>query len=143
MKRVAKTIVLMDAVAKINDPQCELLLLRSCTGISKLYLSMRTCSPRVFESAQRSFVVALRSSLERIVTAFGPGFGDWKWRLATLPSTFGGLGVYSASDVLNYVFLASRLQSARLQTKLLRQTGAIAFGPNFDDALCMFNTSMV
>ncbi|GKF49959.1 hypothetical protein Tco_0143210, partial [Tanacetum coccineum] len=30
MKRVAKTIVLMDAVAKINDPQCELLLLRAC-----------------------------------------------------------------------------------------------------------------
>ncbi|GKE22688.1 hypothetical protein Tco_1434200, partial [Tanacetum coccineum] len=26
MKRVAKTIALMDAVAKINDPQCELLL---------------------------------------------------------------------------------------------------------------------
>nr|GEW30114.1 hypothetical protein [Tanacetum cinerariifolium] len=29
MKRVAKTIRLMDAIAKINDPQCELLLLRS------------------------------------------------------------------------------------------------------------------
>ncbi|GKA93507.1 hypothetical protein Tco_0815493 [Tanacetum coccineum] len=32
MKRVAKTITLMDAIAKINDPRCELLLLRSCTG---------------------------------------------------------------------------------------------------------------
>ncbi|GJT47130.1 putative reverse transcriptase domain-containing protein, partial [Tanacetum coccineum] len=30
MKRVAKTIELMNDVAKINDPQCELLLLRSC-----------------------------------------------------------------------------------------------------------------
>ncbi|GKF23497.1 putative reverse transcriptase domain-containing protein, partial [Tanacetum coccineum] len=30
--------------------------------------------PNIFESAQRSFDVALRSSLERIVTAFGPGF---------------------------------------------------------------------
>ncbi|GJT48790.1 putative reverse transcriptase domain-containing protein [Tanacetum coccineum] len=85
MKRVAKTIVLMDAVAKINDPQCELLLLRACTGIYKLYFAMRTCPPRVFESAQRSFDVALRSALERIVTASGPGFGDWQWRLATLP----------------------------------------------------------
>ncbi|GKE14003.1 hypothetical protein Tco_1421580, partial [Tanacetum coccineum] len=52
-ERVAKTIVHIDAIAKINDPQCELLLLRSCTG-----------------------------------------------------------------DVLNYGFLASRLQSAGLQTKL-------------------------
>nr|GEZ05818.1 hypothetical protein [Tanacetum cinerariifolium] len=33
MKRVAKTIRLMDAIAKINDAQCELLLLRSCMGI--------------------------------------------------------------------------------------------------------------
>ncbi|GJW06041.1 uncharacterized mitochondrial protein-like protein [Tanacetum coccineum] len=99
MKRMDKTIELMDAVAKINDPQCELLILRSCTGISMLYFSIHTCSPRVFESAQRSFDVALRSYLEHIVTASGTGFGDWKWRLVTLPFAFGGLGVYYAGDV--------------------------------------------
>ncbi|GJV06647.1 hypothetical protein Tco_1344303 [Tanacetum coccineum] len=66
MKRVAKTIELMDAIAKINDPQCELLLLCTCAGISRLYFTMRTCLPRVFASAQRSFDVALRSFLERI-----------------------------------------------------------------------------
>ncbi|GKA24329.1 hypothetical protein Tco_0710362, partial [Tanacetum coccineum] len=55
----------------------------------------------------------------RIVTASGPGFGDSQWRLATLPFTFGGFGVYSACDVLNYAFLTSRLQSATLQTWLL------------------------
>ncbi|GJQ97670.1 hypothetical protein Tco_0008809 [Tanacetum coccineum] len=76
MKRVAKTIGLMDVIAKINDPQCDLLLLHSCTGISRLYFTMRTCLPCFFESAQRSFDMALRSSLERIVTASGPGFGD-------------------------------------------------------------------
>ncbi|GJS70528.1 hypothetical protein Tco_0703369 [Tanacetum coccineum] len=53
-----------------------------------------------------------------------------------------GLRVYSAGDVLNYAFLASRLQSAGLQSKLLQHTGIIAFRPNFDDALCVFNTSM-
>ncbi|GJY27650.1 hypothetical protein Tco_0403417 [Tanacetum coccineum] len=103
---------------------------------------MRTCPPRFFESAQRSFDVALRSSLERIVTASEPGFGDWQWRLATLPFSFGRLGVYSAGDVLNYAFLASRLQSAGLQTKLLWHTGIVASGPFFDDSLCEFNTSM-
>ncbi|GJY00021.1 hypothetical protein Tco_0357039 [Tanacetum coccineum] len=40
MKRVAQTIKLMDAISKINDPQCELLLLRACNGISKLYFAM-------------------------------------------------------------------------------------------------------
>nr|GEV89797.1 hypothetical protein [Tanacetum cinerariifolium] len=142
MKRVAKTIGLMDVVAKINDPQCELLLLRSCMGISKLYFSMRTCPTHVFESAQHSFDVALRSSLERIVTASGPGFGIWQWRLATLPLTLGALGVYSAGDVLHYAFLASRLQSAGLQSKLLRHTGIVTSGPKFDDALSVFNTSL-
>ncbi|GJR43766.1 DNA helicase [Tanacetum coccineum] len=140
-ERVTKTIVLMDTVARINDPQCELLLLRACAGISKLYFAMRTCSPRVFEMAQHSFDAALRSSLERIVTAFGPGFGDWQWRLSTLPFAFGGLGVYYAGDVLNYAFLASRL-SASLQTKLLRYSGIVASGTTFDDALCLFNTKI-
>nr|GEW13515.1 hypothetical protein [Tanacetum cinerariifolium] len=73
MKRVAKTFVLMDTIAKINDPQCELLLLRVCAGISKLYFDMRTCSPQVLEMAYHSFDAALHSTLERLVTASEPG----------------------------------------------------------------------
>ncbi|GJZ48170.1 reverse transcriptase domain-containing protein [Tanacetum coccineum] len=115
---------------------------RACAGVSKLYFTMRTCPPRVFESAQLSFDMALRSALERIVTASGSGFGDWQWRLATLPFAFGGLGIYSAGDVLNYAFIASRLQSATLQTKLLRDVGIVAPGSTFDDALCVFNNAM-
>ncbi|GKE22882.1 hypothetical protein Tco_1434394, partial [Tanacetum coccineum] len=96
---------------------------------------MSTWPPRVFESAQCPFNVALRSALERIVTTSGPGFSDWQWRLITLPFAFGGLGIYSTGDVLNYAFLASRLQSAVLQTKLLRHVGIVAYGSTFDDAL--------
>nr|GFA88996.1 hypothetical protein [Tanacetum cinerariifolium]GFA89005.1 hypothetical protein [Tanacetum cinerariifolium] len=84
---VAKTIVLMDAVSEINDPQCELLIIHSRT--------------------------------ERIVTTSGPGFSDWKWRLTL---RIRGIGVYYASDVLNYAFFVSRLQSGGLQTKLLLHT---------------------
>ncbi|GKC38925.1 putative reverse transcriptase domain-containing protein [Tanacetum coccineum] len=47
LKRVSKSIELMDVIAKLNDPQCELLLLRACAGISKLYFAMRTCSPQI------------------------------------------------------------------------------------------------
>ncbi|GJV21600.1 retrovirus-related pol polyprotein from transposon TNT 1-94 [Tanacetum coccineum] len=87
--------------------------------------------------AQLSFDMALRSALERVVTTSGPGFGDWQWRLATLPFAFGGLGVYSAGDVLNYAFIASRLQYAALQTKLLRHVGIVAPGSTFLMTLCM------
>ncbi|KAL8147610.1 hypothetical protein AgCh_005074 [Apium graveolens] len=48
-------------------------------------------------SAQFLFDKALRSTLERIFTASGPGVSDWKWRLATLPLSLGGLGPNSAS----------------------------------------------
>ncbi|GJS91489.1 hypothetical protein Tco_0774125 [Tanacetum coccineum] len=72
----------------------------------------------------------------------GPGFGEWQWRLATLSFAFGEIGVYFVGDVLNYAFRASRLQSPGLQTKLLRHAGIVAFEPTFDDALCVFNTSM-
>ncbi|GJX36459.1 hypothetical protein Tco_0248016 [Tanacetum coccineum] len=65
----------------------------------------------VFEQAQRSLDAALRSSLECIITASGPGSSDRQWRLSTFPFAFRGLGVCSACDVLNYSFLASRLQS--------------------------------
>ncbi|GJW86345.1 hypothetical protein Tco_0161685 [Tanacetum coccineum] len=67
MKRVAKTIVLFDAVAKINDPECDFLLLRACTSILKLYFAMRTCPACVHKSTQRSFDVPLCCTLERIV----------------------------------------------------------------------------
>ncbi|GJU86216.1 hypothetical protein Tco_1293762 [Tanacetum coccineum] len=111
MNRVVKSIELINVVAKIHDPQCELLLLCACAGISKL-------------------------------TASGLGFGDWEWRLSTLHFAFVGLGVYSTCDVLNYSFLASRLQSARLQTKLLRHFDIATFGPAFENALSAFNSKM-
>ncbi|KAK9732675.1 hypothetical protein RND81_04G014600 [Saponaria officinalis] len=135
VSRMTRTIELMDSIAMIDDPQSELLLIRACTGISKLYFALRTCSPAVFESARLTFDTSLRSHLERIVTVSGPGFGDWQWRVATLPFSFSGLGVYAAGDVLHYAFLASRLQSAELLATLLRSSGIVARGSSSEVAL--------
>ncbi|CAO2820577.1 unnamed protein product [Amaranthus hypochondriacus] len=49
------------------------------------------------------------------------------------------LRVYSAGDVGHYAFLAFRLQSAGLQTQLLRHAGIVGLGRAFGDALCLFN----
>jgi hypothetical protein len=122
-------------------PQCELLLLRSCAGVAKLSYAFRTCSPLYLQEAQVRFDQSLRSSLEKIVTASGPGFGDWQWRLATLPIKLGGLGILSAGDIIQYAFLASRMQTSDLQDKILTKTGDISCGPSFQYALDTFNST--
>jgi hypothetical protein len=140
-KRVSKTISLMEAISKLNDPQCELLLLRNCAGVSKLSYALRTCSPLYLSEAQAHFDQALRASLEKIVTSSGPGFGDWQWRLATLPIKLGGLGILSAGDIIQYAFLASRMQTSDLQEKILTKTGIVTHGPSFQHALDKFNAT--
>nr|GEY44161.1 tRNA-dihydrouridine(16/17) synthase [NAD(P)(+)]-like [Tanacetum cinerariifolium] len=45
-------------------------------------------------------------------------------------------------DVMNYAFLASRLQSAVLQTKLLRHSDIVTSGPAFDNVLSDFNVKI-
>ncbi|GJV83226.1 hypothetical protein Tco_1523124 [Tanacetum coccineum] len=103
---------------------------RSIDGaLDRFELCDSSAKGAMFSSMARahSLTTTLRSALKRIVTASGPGFGEWQWRLATLPFAFGGLGVYSAGDVLNYAFIASRLQSAALQTKLLLHVGVPLF----------------
>ena len=101
LKRVSKTIELMTTVSKLHDLQCELLLLRYCVGVGRLFYALRTCPSDWLGDAQVQFDLALRSSLEKIVTAFGSGFGEWQWRLATLPIKRGEFGIYSAGDVIN------------------------------------------
>ncbi|GKB50988.1 hypothetical protein Tco_0901741 [Tanacetum coccineum] len=51
----------------LHDPQSELLLLRSCMGISKLFFGLRTCQPVHMEEATLFFDKGLRGSIENIV----------------------------------------------------------------------------
>nr|GEZ43629.1 putative reverse transcriptase domain-containing protein [Tanacetum cinerariifolium] len=65
----------------------------------------------------------LRRAIEAIVVCGGPFFGDFQWRLASLPIRFGGLGLCSAEDVSTYAFVASRAQSWCLQDHILEGCG--------------------
>ncbi|GJV48375.1 hypothetical protein Tco_1438587 [Tanacetum coccineum] len=51
--------------------------------------------------AQSGFDADLRTTLERIVTTYGHGFANSQWRLATLPFSFGGLGMYFSGLAFN------------------------------------------
>ncbi|XP_021985363.1 uncharacterized protein LOC110881398 [Helianthus annuus] len=107
-KRAAKVVDLMRLLPKLGDPQSELLLLRSCMGIAKLFFGLRTCQPVRMEDAALFFDKGLREAIEELVVCGGPFFGDLQWRLASLPIRFGGLGLYSAVEASSYAFVASR-----------------------------------
>ncbi|KAI3721949.1 hypothetical protein L2E82_32969 [Cichorium intybus] len=123
LKRAVKAVDLMGLLPQLCDPQSELLLLRSCMGIAKLFFGLRTCQPMHMEEASLFFDKGLRGSIEDIVVCGGPYFGDFQWRLVSLPIRFGGLGLYSASEASSYAFVASRAQSWALQDHILRNSG--------------------
>nr|GEU89910.1 putative reverse transcriptase domain, PPM-type phosphatase domain, protein phosphatase 2C family [Tanacetum cinerariifolium] len=45
MRRDANAVDLMSLLPQLHDPQSELILLRSCMGIAKLFFGLRTCQP--------------------------------------------------------------------------------------------------
>lgn len=45
IRRDEKAVDLMQVFSKLHDPQSELLLLRTCMGISKLLFGIRICHP--------------------------------------------------------------------------------------------------
>lgn len=123
VKRASRAVELMSLLPSLRDPQSELLLLRSCMGVAKLLFCLRTCQPMYVGEAVSIFDNGLRRAIEDIVVCGGPFFGDFQWRLASLPIRFGGLGLCSAEDVSSYAFVASRAQSWCLQDHILQGCG--------------------
>nr|GEW12522.1 reverse transcriptase domain-containing protein [Tanacetum cinerariifolium] len=74
IRRVANAVDLMGLLPQLHDPQSELLLLRSCMGIAKLFFGLRTCQPVHMENAALFFDKDLLGSIENIVVF--PAF-DW------------------------------------------------------------------
>lgn len=131
--RVDKTIHLMDCIKKLRDPQSELLLLRNCAGVSKLYFTMRTTRPQVLKAAQQRFDLHLLQYLRYLMTGDEPGFGQLHQRLATLPISDGGLGVYIMADTIHCCYIASCYQTRHLQSTIL--PGMPDLGHHFQSAL--------
>ncbi|KAJ0717216.1 putative exostosin [Helianthus annuus] len=125
----------MSSLSQLRDPQSELLLLRSCMGVAKLLFGLRTCQPVFVKEAVSLFDKGLRGAIEDIVVCGGPFFGDFQWRVASLPCKMGGLGLISAMDVSIYGFVASRAQSWGLQDHILRESGVVGMDGDYDMAL--------
>ncbi|KAJ0925109.1 putative reverse transcriptase domain, exostosin [Helianthus annuus] len=141
-RRASGAVDLMKLLPCLRDPQCELLLLRSCMGVAKLLFGLRTCQPHLMEDAVTRFDDDLRKAIEDIVVGGGPFFGDLQWRLASLPMRLGGLGLFSARDVGAYAFVASRAQSWELQDHILRNGRVVGLDPDYQQALERLNVSL-
>ncbi|GKA95149.1 putative reverse transcriptase domain-containing protein, partial [Tanacetum coccineum] len=135
MKRAAGAVDLMRLPPQLCDPQSELLLLRSCMGIAKLFFGLRTCRPVYMEEATLLYDKGLRQSIEDMVVCGGSFFGDIQWRLASLPIRFGGLGLYSATEASSYAFVASRAQPWALQDHILRDSSVCDIDSDYVCAL--------
>ncbi|XP_026417474.1 uncharacterized protein LOC113312957 [Papaver somniferum] len=141
--RVDKTIQLMDKIQMLCDPQCELLLLRSCTGLSRLFFALCTTCPMALLPAAERFDSYLMQYLRRLVVGDNAGFGKVQQRLDTLPikergGGGGGLGVLTMDDTMHYCFLASQLQTRHLQLSILKTPATSDLCPGFLNALLHF-----
>jgi Reverse transcriptase (RNA-dependent DNA polymerase) len=88
----------------LNDPQKELLLLRSCSGTPKLVYWLRTCVPDYIENELKGFDRVVDDALQHII---GSPLGNEDRVLAHLPLSMGGLGVPSAFFNADAAFVAS------------------------------------
>nr|GEU73243.1 putative reverse transcriptase domain-containing protein [Tanacetum cinerariifolium] len=76
MRRAVSAIDLMSLLPQLHDSQSELLLLRTCMGIAKLFFGLRTCQPVHMEEAALFFDKGLHGSIENILVCGGSFFGD-------------------------------------------------------------------
>ncbi|KAJ3087421.1 hypothetical protein HDU96_004513, partial [Phlyctochytrium bullatum] len=111
-------------LAFVDDPQAMLTLLRACVGVPQLTYLLRTVPPSAFNSAAATHDHLLQFFLQGLVTGDGPGFGTLQSDLACLPTRYGGLGIWRASDILHFAFLASHHSTAALQDSILGQVAA-------------------
>ncbi|GJV06054.1 hypothetical protein Tco_1343710 [Tanacetum coccineum] len=68
VKRASRAMELMSLLPRLRDPQSELLLLRSCMGVTKLLFGLRTCQPMYIGEVVSIFDNGLRRAIEAIVS---------------------------------------------------------------------------
>jgi hypothetical protein len=112
MDQVERSSQAMMETAILDDPQCELLLLRCCTGAPRMTYWQRTCNPAIIIDHLSTFDKYVNQTLQHILGA--PVREDDRL-LMHLPLSLGGLGIPIASISSNAAFVASVGSSWHLQ----------------------------
>jgi hypothetical protein len=120
-KRVEKIRQCLSRLHRLQDPQIELALLRSCMGMPKFNFCLRTCSPSHIQRAIKAFDECISESLVRLLG--GPGCTQAALTQAQLPASLGGLGLPTAASRAGPAFIASKVQTLVSQHALLTPPG--------------------
>ena len=102
--KVDRTLHLHSLLSSLEDPQCELHLLRSCLSICKISHLLRTVPPDKVVHQLHAFDDGLWRSLERILCC---SVCERSWLQASLPLRFGDLGLRASFRTAPAAFLAS------------------------------------
>ena len=118
-KRVSKIGEMLKALVEVDCSQTKLHLLRSCIGFPKFSFALRTMHSDFVQAAIDDFDSLVDDALEDIL---GIALDDVSRAQIALPigDGFGGFGIPSAKYVADAAFVASSVQSLRLQSELLQ-----------------------
>ena len=118
-KRIDRWQQCIKATALLKDSQLEALLLRSCMGAPKMVYLFRCIPPQLISQSIEIMEGILFQYLRSIVVRDGPGFGDFQFNLATLPTAFSGLGIYNPADISQFAFISSMQSTKDLQDEII------------------------
>ena len=110
-KRVAKIKAALENLELIDDPQVEMLLLRSCLGFPKFVFSLRSAPPEEIAETTREFDKMISSTMQE---RLGISLAQEQEKQARLPVAMGGLGIERAEDVAESAYLGNVLATRKL-----------------------------
>jgi hypothetical protein len=117
MRKLTKLDDIDKQVAKMDDAQVELCLLRNCLGFGKLTHILRTCPPELITDAISSFDARLRRTLANIIRQ--PFLTADQWAHANLPIRMGGFGITSVTDIADPAYFGSVCLTHELVVNIL------------------------
>lgn len=114
-KRVEACRQTIHSTFDLQDPQSELILLRACTGVTKIIFLIRTVPPQLIQDELTSFDYHVDEALDHIL---GSPVANDNRKLWSLPFSMGGFGIPRALDLCYSAFTGSVLGTWTSQQSL-------------------------
>ena len=121
---------------KLHDAHDALALLRASFSTPKLFHVLRT-APCAGHPSLQSFDLLLREALCHLLNTL---LTDTQWIQASMPVSYGGLGLRRVASLAPSAFLASAASTRLLQDSILAKSGILA-DDSKDRALALWSST--